>query len=152
MGLQNEKIAALSFVTADLNYLALLARGREPIPSSGRRESPAQTSFPRRIAWPFRYPPIGDTVSLDREGFALVRQQSSVRDFYDDDEVRDVYYSEAERLIKAATGADRVFVFDHTVRKRVPGAADVRNGGPRQPVARVHVDHTEKSGPSAFAI
>ena len=48
-------------------------------------------------------------------------------------------------LIKAATGADRVFVFDHTVRKRVQGAAD-RDGGLRQPVARVHVDHTEKSG------
>jgi hypothetical protein len=89
--------------------------------------------------------PIGETVSLDREGFALVRQQSSVRDFYDEDEVRNVYYPEAERLIKAATGADRVFVFDHTVRKRVQGAAD-RDGGLRQPVARVHVDHTEKSG------
>ena len=60
---------------------------------------------------------------------------------------RRVYYPEAEALIKAATGADRVFVFDHTVRKRVPGAADVRDGGPRQPVARVHVDHTARSGP-----
>jgi len=90
--------------------------------------------------------PIGETVSLDREGFALVRQNSSVKDFYDEDEVRSVYYPEAERLIKAATGADRVFVFDHTVRKRVQGAAD-RDGGLRQPVARVHVDHTEKSGP-----
>ena len=58
----------------------------------------------------------------------LVRQKSSVEDFYDEDEVRNVYYPEAERLIKAATGADRVFVFDHTVRKRVQGAAD-RDGG-----------------------
>ena len=91
--------------------------------------------------------PISHGVSLDREGFALIRQSSAVKDFYDEDEVRKVYYPEAERLIKAATGADRVFVFDHTVRKRVPGAADVRDGGPRQPVARVHVDHTERSGP-----
>jgi hypothetical protein len=90
--------------------------------------------------------PIGETASLDREGFALVRQNSSVKDFYDEDEVRSVYYPEAEWLIKTATGADRVFVFDHTVRKRVQGAAD-RDGGLRQPVARVHVDHTEKSGP-----
>jgi hypothetical protein len=75
----------------------------------------------------------------------LVRQKSSVEDFYDEDEVRNVYYPEAERLIKAATGADRVFVFDHTVRKRVQGAAD-RDGGLRQPAARVDVDHTEKSG------
>jgi hypothetical protein len=90
--------------------------------------------------------PISETVSLDREGFALVRQKSSVKDFYDEDEVKKVYYPEAERLITAATAADRVFVFDHTVRKRVQGAAD-RDGGLRQPVARVHVDHTEKSGP-----
>src|SRR5262249_8475841 len=37
-------------------------------------------------------------------------------------------------------------IFDHTVRRRIPGAED-RRAGPRQPVARVHVDHTEKSGP-----
>ena len=55
--------------------------------------------------------------------------------------------SKVIEAIKAATGADRVFVFDHTVRKRVQGAADLRDGSPRQPVARVHVDHTEKSGP-----
>ena len=42
--------------------------------------------------------------------------------------------------------ADRVFIFDHTVRKRVEGAADVRGAGPRQPATRVHVDQTEISG------
>jgi hypothetical protein len=90
---------------------------------------------------------VAESISLDREGFALVRQRSAVRDFYNDDEVRSTYYPEAERLIKDATGADRVFIFDHTVRKRVAGAADVRGGRPRQPAWRVHVDHTAKSGP-----
>jgi hypothetical protein len=147
MGLQNQKIAALSFVTADLNYLA-------PAPDRPRTytfEPPSGEPRSNIVPEPHSLPihdirPIGETVSLDREGFALVRQNSSVKDFYDEDEVRSVYYPEAERLIKAATGADRVFVFDHTVRKRVQGAAD-RDGGLRQPVARVHVDHTEKSGP-----
>jgi hypothetical protein len=148
MGLQNEKIAALSFVKADLNYLAPpLDRPRTYTfePPSGEPRSnivPEPHSLPVHDARP-----ISETVSLDREGFALVRQKSSVKDFYDEDEIERVYYKEAERVIKAATGADRVFVFDHTVRKRVPGAADVRDGGPRQPVARVHVDHTDKSGP-----
>jgi hypothetical protein len=147
MGLQNEKIGALSFVTADLNYLAPgLDRPRtyafEPPPGE-----PRSNIVPEPHSLPIHdIRPIGETASLDREGFALVRQNSSVKDFYDEDEVRSVYYPEAERLIKAATGADRVFVFDHTVRKRVQGAAD-RDGGLRQPVARVHVDHTEKSGP-----
>jgi hypothetical protein len=69
-----------------------------------------------------------------------------VREFYDDDEVKRVYYPEAENLLKKVTGASRVFIFDHTTRRRVPGAED-RRDGLRQPVARVHVDHTAKSGP-----
>jgi hypothetical protein len=147
MGLQNEKIAALPFVTADLNYLAApLDRPRTYTfePPSGE---PRSNIVPDTHSMPIRdVRPLSETVSLDREGFALVRQKSSVKDFYDEDEIKNVYYPEAERLIKAATGADRVLVFDHTVRKRVNGAAD-RDGGLRQPVARVHVDHTEKSGP-----
>lgn len=147
MGLQNEKIAALSYVTAGLNYLAPpLDRPRTYTfePPSGE---PKSNIVPEPHSLPIHdVRPISETVSLDREGFALVRQNSSVKDFYDEDEVKNVYYPEAERLMKAATGADRVFVFDHTVRKRVQGAAD-RDGGLRQPVARVHVDHTEKSGP-----
>src|SRR6202011_5199975 len=108
MGLQNEKIAALSFVTADLNYLA------PPLdrPRTYTFEPPSGEPKSNIVPEPHRVPihdirPIGDTVSLDREGFALVRQNSSVEDFYDEDEVRSVYYLEAERLIKAATGADR---------------------------------------------
>jgi hypothetical protein len=85
--------------------------------------------------------------SVDREGFALLRHQTDVRDFYDDAEVRSTYYGEAERLIAQTTGASRVFVFDHTVRRRVHGSADRAPGTPRQPATSVHVDHTEKSGP-----
>lgn len=132
MGLQNEKIAALSFVTADLNYLAPSAdRPRtytfEPPPAG----EPKSNIVPEPHSLPIHdIRPISETVSLDHEGFALVRQKSAVNDFYNEDEVKAVYYPEAERLIKAATGAFRVFVFDHTVRKRVQGAADVRDGGP----------------------
>jgi hypothetical protein len=86
-------------------------------------------------------------LTLDNQGFALLRNTSAVRDFYDDEEVRRVYYPEAERLIADATGASRVFIFDHTVRRRVRGADDRAAGQPRQPATRVHVDHTAKSGP-----
>ena len=84
--------------------------------------------------------------SLDREGFEAIDHRSAVRDFFDDEEVRHVYYPEAEQLLKRVTGADRVFVFDATVRRRVPGVED-RRDGPRQPALRVHVDHTTTSGP-----
>jgi hypothetical protein len=83
---------------------------------------------------------------LDHEGFELIHHETAVKDFYDDEEVEGVYYPEVERALKDATGADRVFIFDHTTRRRIPGADDDRSG-PRQPVARVHVDHTAKSGP-----
>ena len=147
MGLQNEKIAALSFVTADLNYLTpSVGRPRTYTfePPSGQ---PKSNIVPDAHSLPiYDVRPISETVSLDREGFALVRQKSSVKDFYNDDEIKAVYYPEAERLIKAATGADRVFIFDHTVRKRVDGAVDRDSNLLRQPVARVHVDHTATSG------
>ncbi|MDB5653622.1 MAG: hypothetical protein JWQ94_1235 [Tardiphaga sp.] len=147
MGLQNEKIAASSFVTAELNYLA---------PTNGRPrtytfEPPAGEPRSNVVPEPHAVPIQDarqdvDRFSIDEQGFALVRQHSAVADFYDDDHVKNVYYPEAERLLKEVTGADRVFIFDHTVRKRVEGVAD-RDGGPRQPVARVHVDHTDRSGP-----
>jgi hypothetical protein len=85
--------------------------------------------------------------ALDREGFELLRHTSAVQNFYDEDEVLKQYYPEAERLIAEATGANRVFIFDHTGRRRVHGADDRAAGLPRQPATRVHVDHTAKSGP-----
>jgi hypothetical protein len=91
--------------------------------------------------------PIAAAASLDREGFAVVRQLSAVRDFYDEDELQRIYYPEAEKLVADATGAARVVVFDHTLRRRVWGAEDRSAGTPRQPVGRVHNDYTETSAP-----
>src|SRR5215469_8208850 len=47
---------------------------------------------------------LGD-LSLDRQGFVLVNHDTAVRDFYDADEVRKLYYHEVEQLVKKATGA-----------------------------------------------
>jgi hypothetical protein len=147
MGLQNQKIEALSFVTAELNYLTPIKDRPRTFTFEPPPGEPQSNVVPEPHAVPiYDARSVVDSISLDREGFALVRQRSAVRDFYNDDEVRSTYYPEAERLIKEATGAERVFIFDHTVRKRVVGAAD-RGGGPRQPAWRVHVDHTAKSGP-----
>ena len=95
-----------------------------------------RTVFPTTIffnaAW------IAASLSLDREGFVLVAQRSAIADFYDEDALRRVYYAEAEHLVAEATGADRVVVFDHTIRRRIEGMADRTPGAPRQPSARVH--------------
>jgi len=87
-----------------------------------------------------------ENFDLDREGFAVVAHDSAVKDFWNETEIRDIYYAEAARLISDVTGADRVFVFDHTLRRRVPGADDRAPDAPRQPATRVHVDQTAKSG------
>ena len=90
--------------------------------------------------------PIAASLSLDREGFALVLHRSAMTDFNDEDVLRRVYYPEAERLVAGATGASRVVVFDHTIRRRIEGMADRTPGAPRQPSARVHGDYSDASG------
>ena len=61
----------------------------------------------------------------------MVKHNSAVRDFYDEDELRRVYYPEAERLVAEVTGATPVLVFDHTVRRRVRGGVDRSAGASR---------------------
>ena len=84
--------------------------------------------------------------TLDRHGFAAARHRSREHDFTDEAAIRGVYYAESEALLAELLGADRVLTFDHTIRRRRPGQPDHRDGE-RQPVARVHVDQTELSGP-----
>ena len=147
MNVRAEPAIELATVAAELTYLGAMSEKPrnytfEPPPGIPRSNVVADTHIvPIRDARP-----IAPSLSLDREGFALLREASKVDNFYDDNEVRRDYYPEVERVIGQATGADRVFVFDHTVRRRVPGAED-RRDGLRQPVSRVHVDHTKASGP-----
>lgn len=137
----------LPAVEAILNYLVPTTER----PRTYTYEPPAGTPQTTAVSTAQKIPirdarAIAHQITLDQQGFALVRHHSAVRDFYDDEEVKRVYYPEAEQLLKDTTGAERVFIFDHTTRRRVPGAGD-RRGGLRQPVNRVHVDHTAKSGP-----
>jgi len=61
-----------------------------------------------------------DGMLLDREGFALLDAPTEAGDLYDEDELRRVYYPESEWIIAEATGANRVVIFDHTIRRRTP--------------------------------
>jgi hypothetical protein len=80
--------------------------------------------------------------SLNGAGFELHAHESIVGNFYDEDEVHDIYYVEVEELLLKVTGAEKVVIFDHTIRS-VPrfGAK-----GMREPVRRVHNDYTAVSG------
>ncbi len=147
MSLQASVIANLPYVEADMNYLALMLdrpRNYTFEPPPGVPRSNANHEAHKVAIHDAR--PVAGAVSLDANGFALVDHRSAVRDFFDDEEVRRVYYPEVDRILKQATGAYRVHIFDHTVRRRVEGAQD-RSDAPRQPVQRVHIDHTARSGP-----
>ena len=86
-----------------------------------------------------------DPFVLDREGFRFVRHDTAVADFFDEDQVRRVYYPEIEALVKAESGASRVVVFDHTLRTADDEQREARKI--REVVRRVHNDYTEWSGP-----
>jgi len=142
------RLETLPYVEAELNYLAPMTQrprylAYDPEPGTPRSN---MVNEPHTVRI-HDMRPLNGEIALDRQGFTLVEQRSAVRDFWDEDEVRRVYYPEAERLITEATGAARVFVFDHTLRRRVAGTADRDRNAPRQPAARVHVDHTARSGP-----
>ncbi|KAF9263751.1 hypothetical protein L218DRAFT_926909 [Marasmius fiardii PR-910] len=82
--------------------------------------------------------------TLDKNGFYYHTEAAKHTSFSNDDEVEKEYYPESIDLIKKLTGAKKVVLFDHTIRRRRPGQID---SGPtkRQPVAQVHVDQTSES-------
>jgi hypothetical protein len=99
---------------------------------------------PRRITVHNGRPHANDFI-LERHGFRFVRHDTKVEEFYDDDQIRRIYYREMEALIKAESGAERVVVFDHTLRT---ADDELRvSKGIREVVRRVHNDYTEWSAP-----
>jgi hypothetical protein len=86
-----------------------------------------------------------DRFVLDRDGFRFVPHPTKMRDFYDEDEIRSVYYPEMIELIKAESGAKRVVVFDHTLRTADDEMREAKKI--REVVRRAHNDYTEWSGP-----
>jgi hypothetical protein len=134
-------IDTLPTVRATLHYLV---RGG-PRPFAYTFEPPAGTP---RLSGEFdkvRSVPIHDArplvggLSLNEEGFELWPHQTRVGDFYDPGQLKDVYEGEVVALLKQATGAEKVVIFDHTVRSPARGKAGT--------VRQVHNDYTALSGP-----
>jgi hypothetical protein len=81
-------------------------------------------------------------LALDVSGFEMIRHRTSLADwnsFTDADRVRKFDYPEVEAALRDHTGADKVLIFDHTLRDStaVPGRTALR-----EPVRRVHDDQT----------
>lgn len=138
-------IEDLPYVEAVLNYLIPMAEKPVNYTFDPPPGIPRQSGSYEGYKLPIRDGrSIAPNLSLDREGFALVSHQSKVRDFYDENEIYNVYYLEAEKLLLEVTGAAKVVVFDHNVRN-IHKAQKGENGA-KEPVKRVHNDFTASSG------
>ena len=141
-------LAAPATVEAVLNYT--VADGVRPVnytydPPPGVPRNSGQIDA-RRVA--LRNARLEGGLGLDRSGFDLIDHSSALTDwaaFLDAERVRAVYYPEVEAALRAHTGADKVLVFDHTLRDSGagPGRAALR-----EPVRRVHDDQTFESAPN----
>jgi hypothetical protein len=80
--------------------------------------------------------------TLDKHAFQVLQNiptSTTYSTFDSDDQVQRLYYPEVEQLLlDHVPGAQRIILFDHTVRKQDPAA-------PRQPVNKAHVDQTRKA-------
>jgi hypothetical protein len=143
-----EVASSLQPVTGELVYLSKTVENPHTYtydPPDGAARSNIVTESHTVPIYDMR--PLAGGLSLDVQGFALVPAPTAVADFYDEAQLQAIYYREAEDLVKQATGASRVVVFDHTIRRRTHGVEDRTPGIPRQPVTRVHGDYTKLSGP-----
>lgn len=91
--------------------------------------------------------PFADRLSLDVEGVAAVRHKSAVRDFWDEAQTLALGHPETAQLVKDVTGASRVVVFDHMLRRRATSPDEPGFDPRKQPAERLHVDQTVWSGP-----
>jgi len=133
-------------IEASINYL--LDTGETPFTYTGGPGSTEVrsngTPDPRMVVI-HNGRPVVDRFTLDGNGFHFRRHDTKMRDFFDADEIQQVYYKEMEALVKAETGASRVVVFDHTLRTADDALREERKI--REVVRRAHNDYTEWSGP-----
>ncbi len=87
--------------------------------------------------------PFADKLDLDREGFRLVKQVTSVSDFYDDTQLT-VYETEVKATISKLTGSSDILIFDHTRRSSSASVRSSRNI--REASTVIHNDYSANSG------
>ena len=139
-------ITDLKSIVAPLNFLAPMAEK----PVAYNYEPPPGTPVSTSQSVTYRVP-IRDArsmigrLSLDKEGFVLLHHQTAVTDFYDEEQIKTVYYAECERVMQEATGAERVVAFDHIVRNAAKAA--IKGSGIKMPAKGVHNDYTAWSSP-----
>jgi hypothetical protein len=90
-------------------------------------------------------------LTLDVSGFETIWHRSALTDwasFRNGELVKAIDYPEVEAALKSHTGADKVVIFDHTLRD---STVELGRETLREPVRRVHDDQTFESAPRRVA-
>ncbi len=137
-----------AFVTSTLNYTLDNADYYfyEPDPALTLNPPGTDTRTVKIFdAWPH-----AEEFSVDREGFEILPYRGAFDQFdqFDDDAaIRQLLYPHITQFVIHHTGAQRVEVFDHTIRKRLPADLKQQTEVQRPAVTLVHSDYTPVSGP-----
>jgi hypothetical protein len=88
---------------------------------------------------------------LEVEGARVLPHRSAVQNFYNGDELRRVGYPETADLVRSATGAAYVVVFDHNIRRGGDQGKALAAGDVKRPVFHIHTDFSSKSAQARAA-
>ena len=142
------ELAQASYVEASLTFAEPTAEKSfvytYPRSDGGPQTNTVYAPAPVRIENARR---VAGQLSLDVEGVAVVRQPTAVRDYWDEAQTLALGHPETAELVRRVTGASRVVVFDHTLRRSDVAQDAKPSGAARPPAARAHVDQTVASGP-----
>jgi hypothetical protein len=102
----------------------------------------------KKSKWPYKphavtihdMRPIQDQLAFDKNGFVLVNQVSTCKNFYDPELVDHVYLPEICELVKQMTGADKVIAFGTMTRTNNPASEEGN-----LPAFGAHVDYGDRT-------
>ncbi len=137
--------AVMTMVTASIRYL--IPTGERPVYIASRGGADAaldiEAEFEEREVVIHDARRLRPPANLDRQGFALDRHVTGVKDFYRLESERPRYERELSERVLSATGGTAVRVFDHTLRSDSPAVRGRRRT--REPAAVIHNDYTDAS-------
>ena len=89
--------------------------------------------------------PLKDSFRVEKHGFAFLKTKQDLPSEVqiriranDKSTIQEYYYPQVKTLVQSMTGAERVIIFDHTLRKRDVGRSDIDNPtGTEQPATMV---------------
>jgi len=130
-------------IEAEFNYRKPL-KENEAKPAYGLEEESEDNTLPDYLKAFTKtvYDARGSNFDITMGGFELINHISAVEDFYNDQQVVDVYYDEMSSYVKEKVGADTVQIFSHITRNEAQAESGERKGGHRL----VHNDFTTNFG------